>query len=876
MHQDTVHANAAKLDSLEVEICNRDILARKLDASSVETAKLPCDKKKRRQESSSSRFNGLLSPRISMYDCPFLVQLLSSIRRRANCKRIANYSFGNLYCIQVNRSLHPWNSTVLANAVHSSYIHRYCILSSATAIGALDRISHIPKRPQLPSTKASTNGYRYCLLDLLQDKGGAFGRRSIGSPITRNQTRKRELKALIPYPSQTNIVQKMRNTYQFALLVAMRMSQEPNSDRDMFPEKRKAPGGDPPLDSNESEPQKRRRSGTANFSKNTGLKTNGPSKRPIATNASFPMGVSPKRSRILPTLTCTNDIGTESNVGSREAATAKELSLLERFGLAPKTDQDKASTTTLSSSPSSARLGKPKKFVRRSRPDIPAPPLRCDSPSALDVELKARSRNLAMQRARHLVDTTSNLKANMAPSVKSSQESLQLRTKNTSQIHDILPTRDDHETQSHGNTQRQQENVHSPIHPLASKESQSFSATSISQSPKFSQAQPLADKHVFGTVSSNPKLEKSMKERKHARRMAKKLKKAKKKRKKMTKKRIEYETIRQASDFHVGAIDPTGEKHTVKGEERKLPVVKSKRDEAVRLNDHPPLYNKDGVLSNGSQKNSSVAANDDSTHDSDSLVLLCSESFLETWGEAAGKLISGDWSPDCHAEEAFELKSTRPASMKICLFDTFLVDMCGVDLETPDGGGIIVSSLSSWRNGGFHSLIERIVDLISASKYRYLDVFLCADIDQDDAATNNIVALQNAALHQCTDLATTVSISIVCPGSLATSIGYSVQALQSSQKLEEIETWVSDDRTFERIHFLLSLIPTLTTTSILFCLQSSSLTKGNQTDRSRLWFQKLFGKSDSERQRIQGMRSVCLHPAAMTQLSFTLRLNLGT
>jgi hypothetical protein len=238
-------------------------------------------------------------------------------------------------------------------------------------------------------------------------------------------------------------------------------------------------------------------------------------------------------------------------------------------------------------------------------------------------------------------------------------------------------------------------------------------------------------------------------------------------------------------------------------------------------------------------------------------------------------LTSGEWKPSRHSEDASLVKSAKPGSLKICLFDTSLVDKCGVDIETPDRGGIIVSSLSSWQHAGFQSLIKRIVDLISTSKYRYLDVFVCADIDQDDAATNNIVTLQNAALHQSTNLATSVSISIVSPRSLATSIGYSVYMLRSSLNLEEIEAWVSDERTYERIHFLLSLIPTLTTTTVVHCLRSSPLTKESQKDRSRLWFHNLFSENDCERQRLQAMDSRFLHPAAMTQLSFALRVNIG-
>jgi hypothetical protein len=83
-----------------------------------------------------------------------------------------------------------------------------------------------------------------------------------------------------------------------------------------------------------------------------------------------------------------------------------------------------------------------------------------------------------------------------------------------------------------------------------------------------------------------------------------------------------------------------------------------------------------------------------------------------------------------------------------------------------------------------------------------------------------------------------------------------------------------DDRTFERLLFLVRLVPTLTATSVLQCLMSSPVANGSTEDKSRLWFQSLF-QDEFERKRMQSFDPKVLHPAVITQLSFALGINIG-
>eukprot|EP00980_Cylindrotheca_fusiformis_P001629 scaffold368_cov125-Cylindrotheca_fusiformis.AAC.7 len=931
-------------DPMKVDPC--DTVIQTKSARSIRTKRNVTPKYRQAMDPPSSSLpnNALLLPpsrRVSIYDSPFLIQILSSIRRRVNCKRIANHSFESPFCIKVHRILHPSNNN-WRTIVSLFLFQRTCIVSSKTAIANVDRIIHIPKKVHLPSTtqddKASPCGspagvvYQYCLLDLLQDRAGTFLQQPLGSKNNRKETRKRELKAIIRYPTTTNILHEMQRRYFLLACVIFDMlqhHQQSSSIRETkvhkaksLLEKRKS------LDAMELKQAKVQKP-------NQRVDARCTTKRPVASPNSDTVATrASKKSRMTPPLdpiASTNGIARTADENKESKAKAKELSLLARFGLAPQAGQPMLDNKPPCKPRNSIRriTSQVKKRTKQSWPEIVAPPLRCASPSSLDLTLKTRSRELAKEREERQQQQQGRLDGNtsichtaqMASSVQSLHDPVLALDSDSSSSPSSLNLADERESQQQdgrgGNTsyyknpqmpsslQSLQDSVLAldsdsssiqytkPIldtptatqHRANSSEIQSLgassqfsigyrslTATSISQSPRLPQAEDM--KHGRFIPSKNQRAEKSRKERKQERKLAKKMRKAKKKQKKEAKKRQEYQAKRLQSTtaFKTSSSIPVDQSVKTKDASlsRLLANKEDRRNQSLASNTPRSVQATEETRATANQKVSSNAAFDESVDDGvDPLVLLCSESFLETWGEAAGKLIAGDWVSGRHPTgDTLGIGGSR----KISLFDTSLIDLSGVDIETPNRGGIVVSSLSTWRNDEFPSLVKRVVDLISTSKYKFLDVFVCADIDQDDVAENQIVTLQNAALHQSN---TTVSISIVSPRSLATSIGYSVHMIQCSQKLEEIEAWLSDDRTFERIRFLLCTIPTFTATSILFCLLSTSLTKGSQNDRSRPWFQSLFNENDSERRWLQAIDSRSVHPAVSTQLSFALRVNLG-
>lgn len=275
--------------------------------------------------------------------------------------------------------------------------------------------------------------------------------------------------------------------------------------------------------------------------------------------------------------------------------------------------------------------------------------------------------------------------------------------------------------------------------------------------------------------------------------------------------------------------------------------------------------------------------------------LLCSETFLETWGLTIGELASGEWAESLVSKPQIKhgqvpiLPSTEPATTgrKITFVDTSLMETCGIDIELPNRGGIIVSSLSSWGVDGVpRSLLQRILDLAGTSRYSDLQIIFCADVDVNSSIARKISKFHTVLMRQNGKPATVMHFSTVSPRSLSTCIAQAVLAsnAQPQQNIEDVEACLGDGRTRERIIFLLSLIPTITLNGALQCLRLGSIVSAQQEiteESSKAWFQKLVGKSDHERKRIRAMvlsmapELQDLHPDALIQLAYVLNVSLG-
>ena len=233
-----------------------------------------------------------------------------------------------------------------------------------------------------------------------------------------------------------------------------------------------------------------------------------------------------------------------------------------------------------------------------------------------------------------------------------------------------------------------------------------------------------------------------------------------------------------------------------------------------------------------------MATNTDQQLNTLPIRLLCSEFFLENYGQVIAKLVQG-----CFFFGRKQQHGTTETKSSIQFIDTNLMDTCGVDIETPNGGAIVVSTLSGIQKTGLSQFLERIMELTATTRYHQLEIFVCIDVELDDAATQDVVELQTALLcsRNATKTHTTFKLSSMC--SLAHCIAQRIYyssftstststtsttstattttttttttvaggtstcnySNSSSSLLSKVEHWLMDQRACRRLQFLLSI-----------------------------------------------------------------------
>ncbi|KAL3942194.1 MAG: hypothetical protein SGBAC_003573 [Bacillariaceae sp.] len=887
----------------------------------------------------------------SIYDSPLLVSILTNIRRNANRKRITNYAWWS----ESSRS-----SQLLMmeeNAVRACFWrhptvrpHFQCLISfwwrrrmeiaifrqfsrtiSNVATAKLDQVLSlltvrylsnrdqgqrpisiktlaIPKTPKAEQ-KVFKTPYRYCLLDILQGNAGIFWNVSIGSLGERRETRKRELKAMVPYassrPSSHHV--EVQQRLKLAILLAWNVANQQQEGRYEPQDQAERHG----ITENQSWSAKKRK-----VVDSTELRPRTiPSvrKSPACTEEE---SVAARNSSTsieygLPTIHNAAHEPNPSGDAKKESAKVQpqeesdqarqtELSLLERFGLAPSTESSRnmsRSTQARNKRPpqptiSAENSRQPKRgklhakqhsISKSSDLEISPSAMQCDIPVSLSE--KKRDVNHINLPVRSDEQVSSPKQSSILSSQLHQQPSCQPTSEVTSSRN--LAERSEHYKNwqpknfdlddgsvwsSNNDNDSGIQEVTTPTVSFPKSRIDQVNLPSTVASPGHSWTQSPAPPTPQPQTTSRVVTDK--KQRKRARKAAKKKKKDHKRKsgKRSTKKKS-----------HRGLFDQSLPESVLQSlEEDGVEEERPQMKENCRTPSHQVSALAPVVKGNGSPDQPIVLDDGNDMEDCSSIslpqravrppvLLLCSEDFLETWGDAAGRLVSGDWQTQISSHR----HTGESAARRFSFVDTNLVDACGVDIELPDRGGIVVSAMSSWHSdSGFENLLMRVVGLISSTRFRHLSIFLCADVDQDDATIDRIAALQSAVLHQGDGLVTATSFTLVSLNALAASIGQSIYKLDASWGMEEVESWLLDDRTFERLLFLVRLIPTLTATSVLQCLMSSPVANGSTDDKSRQWFHSVF-QDGIERKRMQGIDPKLLHPAVITQLSFALGVNIG-
>ncbi|CAJ1944441.1 unnamed protein product [Cylindrotheca closterium] len=884
----------------------------------------------------------VLPPKLfSIYDSPLLVSIWTNIRRSANRKRIANYAWW-LDSSQASQSVMieeietrasfwrqpmalPYLQCLISfwwrRRAEIAFFRQFSRTISNVAMTQLDHVvsvftlRHLSDRRQgqrpisiklraIPKNAKAKKDlsklpYRYCLLDILQGNAGTFWNVSLGPSSKRRETLKRELKAIVLYNSKPqNPSLEVQQRLQFAILfawnLANRQKEERHEEQDtvegqcstenqpVLPEKRKALDETGLLPPNKWTMSKLLARSKTELADSTSHHSNDLRLHETAEGSSPP-----------------DSTKKQSAKGQRQKeigqARQTELSLLERFGLAPSTEP-----TGNGSNPTKGRKKRPpppiispeevpqsKRGKRQARQqdisesshlEIAPSSMQCDDPVSLHETRKATNVNdviLPEQNDKQINSpkqfSVLSPQGHQPPSCQPMSKVASCRKLDDRSEHyrNWQPKNFDLDGGSVWSFNNDNDSDIQLVTAPNAFDPESNLPSSVG-SPSEGLIQNTA--HQISQHQTTSRVVSDKKQRKRARKAAKKKKKKESKRKsgKRKKKKQSHGDLFEQS-LPESVLQSLEEDAT----EEVRPCVKENGPTTT----HQVTATAQFGMEIGSPDQPIVI---DDTEDSaltslppqtvrPPLVLLCSEDFLEKWGDYAARLVSGDWQHQVSSRRTNGTSSGR----RFCFVDTKLVDTCGVDIELPDRGGIVVSALSSWFNDdGFESLIMRIIGLISSTRFRHLSIFLCADIDQDDATIDRISTIQSAVLHQGEGLTTATSFTLVSPNTLAASIGQSICKLDAAWGLEEAESWLLDDRTFERLLFLVRLVPTLTVTSILQCLMSSPVATGSTEDKSRLWFQSVF-QDDRERKRMKSFDPKVLHPAVITQLSFALGINIG-
>ena len=204
--------------------------------------------------------------------------------------------------------------------------------------------------------------------------------------------------------------------------------------------------------------------------------------------------------------------------------------------------------------------------------------------------------------------------------------------------------------------------------------------------------------------------------------------------------------------------------------------------------------------------------------------ILCSEHFLETSSVAVAELSSGRWPNSLFSESESDaaggLSSYLKASslaQKFNMIDCPLVDEAGIDIETSNGGSIIVVYLSSWSSDdgqASKSMIRRVVQLAATGRYESIYIFLCVDADITADVSSDITTLQNALVQQSGCPCEKVIFQFVLPTVLSASIAQTLLLAHQDVATTKIDNWpernAQDSKIQEQARFLLSISPTLT------------------------------------------------------------------
>ena len=248
--------------------------------------------------------------------------------------------------------------------------------------------------------------------------------------------------------------------------------------------------------------------------------------------------------------------------------------------------------------------------------------------------------------------------------------------------------------------------------------------------------------------------------------------------------------------------------------------------------------------------------------------LICSENFLEMWGDIVATLSSGKWQ-----KQAASSDIPQPAvfgGRKIQLLDTPLVDGCGIDIELPNRGGALAFSASALED--FSSAKESLVNLAQLAaigRYKDVFVFICYDITPTDVILRHVSQLQNAVVSHQGQPSTKFYFKTASEASLPSCLAETILTRHRLSSTSSVSEAVADEQLRAWAQFLMQLVPTLSAHGAIQCIQlvKRFARPGQPTFGALLQSQEMRHKV---LMHVASSNASEIHPFAMHQLSLAL------
>lgn len=269
-----------------------------------------------------------------------------------------------------------------------------------------------------------------------------------------------------------------------------------------------------------------------------------------------------------------------------------------------------------------------------------------------------------------------------------------------------------------------------------------------------------------------------------------------------------------------------------------------------------------------------VGASPEAAHGLQTITLLASEYFLESFSEVVAELASGRWTKVLAPHEKIKIRSLSNTNVAIC--DCPLVDVSGVDVELSAEKGAIIQRLSHWldHNEGIQKasrlFIKKLVELAASGRYKCLHIIFCTDIEITSMISSDFVTLQNALVQQCGCHCEQVTFEFVRPRVLSATLALH---LLSDRSQASVIPDISDENTIERARFLLMLVPSMTVHTALRCVGFHKTQFDSSSDE--VFFNLLNSAKTMERNAFVESKSSILSELSAHQLWLALHVDIS-